>query len=539
MLSGPSATRANRIVTERDFHLPGRSTVYAGKAAAATSHPLATEAAIATMRAGGNAVDAAVCAAGVLCVAEPHMTGIGGDCFALVADPKGNLYGLNGSGRSPRLLTPGVLAERGYQAVDPDSAHAITVPGAVGAWAALLERHGRWGLDRALARAIDLAEQGCPVAPRVGFDWARHVERIRRDPGSAAHLLPEGRAPRAGELFRAPELAKTLRRIAERGAAEFYEGEISEAIVETCRSHGGLHTREDLASYAPDWVSPITTTYRGTEIVQLPPNTQGLAALVLLNILENFDLASLRPFGVERARIELEAARFAYLVRDELVSDAADPDALAQALDKNLGREYASRIVQSRQTEAVRRPKAAGSDTVYLTVVDADGWCVSFINSLYMAFGSGITTPRWGITLQNRGACFVTAERHPNQIGPGKRPLHTLIPALARQDGRVSLSFGVMGGAYQACGHARLVTNIVDYGMSVQAAIDGPRAFWDDAGTVRFERGYDADVVSAFGVGADWAEFAHGGAQAIQILRDSGTIAAGSDPRKDGCAMGF
>lgn len=533
------------MTVERDFQRPGRSTVYAANAAVATSHPIATETAIRVLRSGGNAVDAAVAAAAVLCVAEPHNTGIGGDCFAIIAEPDGKLHGINGSGRSSRGLTLENFRERPLSKVDPDSVHAVTVPGAVQAWAELLKRHGRWGLDRAVAPAIDLAESGCPVAPRVAFDWAKHVARLAKDAGSAKYLLWQDRSPKAGDIYRNKPLARALRRIAEAGPSGFYRGPVAEDIVRATREKGGLLDLDDLAACRADWESPILTDYRGLTVAELPPNGQGVTALVLLNILEAFDLASLDPLGDERAHIEIEASRLAYTIRDRIV---ADPEYLDFPVERILAKEFAdglARLIDTKHRQPSLEGKAilpSGSDTICLSVVDQDGRAVSFINSLYMAFGSAITTFEFGITLQNRGACFVVASGHPNCVGPSKRPLHTIIPAVALSDGKPSLAFGVMGGAYQACGHARLVSNLVDYGMSVQSAIDAPRSFWDNNGVLGLERSYPSETLAGLrsrGHEVQWAEMPWGGAQVIRIDHARGILEAGSDPRKDGAALGF
>lgn len=527
----------------RNFHLPGRSPIHARTAAAATSHPLATQAALSVLREGGNAADAAVAAVAVQCVVEPHMTGIGGDCFAIVANPDGSVHGLNGSGRAAAAATPEALMERGVTEITEDSIHAVTVPGAIKAWEALLETHGTWPFSKVLAQAIDYAQNGFPVAQRVAADWALQTGLLARDEGAAKYYLVDGQAPAEGSLHRLPALADTLKAIASQGAAAFYEGPIAAEIAATVQAKGGLLTVEDLAGVEATPVAPVASDYRGVTMLELPPNGHGVTALVMLNILETFDFAGLDPTGAERFHLELEAARLAYSVRDTHV---ADPEAMTVAVDRLVSKEFgaslAARIDPDRRTDAI--PAAAltpDSDTVYLTVVDGEGRAVSLINSLYRGFGVGVATPKSGILLQNRGACFRLQPGHPNCIGPRKRPLHTIIPAMAMKGGRPWLSFGVMGGGYQPCGHAHVLANIVDYGMDVQQAIDCPRIFFDTIGGALQVEGGVADAtrsgLTRRGHTLHDLAFPLGGSQAIMI--GNGMLTAGSDPRKDGCALGW
>jgi gamma-glutamyltranspeptidase/glutathione hydrolase len=525
----------------RNFHVPGRSPVLACEGMAATSHPLATQAAIETLRAGGNAADAAVTAVATLAVVEPHMTGIGGDCFCLVARPDAPIWGYNGSGRAAARVSSEALVAQGIRAIAGDSVHAVTVPGAVEAWAAILQAHGRFGLERALAPAIRYAEHGFPVAPRVAHDWAAAVPRLGADPGAARHFLFGGGAPGAGDVIRFPALAATLTAIAKEGARAFYEGAIADDIAATVAARGGFLAAADLAAHRGEAAEPISSNYRGLDVVELPPNGQGLTALVLLNILERFDLASLDPAGPDRFHIALEAARLAFAVRDAHLADPAYMRASVPALlDKGFAATLADRIDRSRRLALPAAP-VTGSDTVYLTVVDRDRMAVSLINSLFSAFGSGIATEKTGIMLQNRGACFVIDPEHPNNIGPGKRPMHTIIPALATREGRCELSFGVMGAHYQPMGHAHVIANIVDHGMDVQAAIDLPRVFFVGDETV-VERGVTAQAIeglAARGHDVTVAPSPWGGGQAIRIDWERGVLVGGSDPRKDGCALGY
>jgi gamma-glutamyltranspeptidase/glutathione hydrolase len=525
----------------RDFHFPGRSPVMACEGMAATSHPLATRTAIETLRAGGTAADAAVTAVALLGVVEPAMTGIGGDCFCLVSKPNAPPWGYNGSGRAAAAMRTELLVDTGIRTIGLDSIHAVTVPGAVEAWATILKTHGRFGLDRALQPAIHYATHGFPVSPRVGTDWAASVPRLRGDPGAARHFLIDGRAPEIGEVMRFPALAESLKAIAAGGPRAFYDGAIAADIAATVAQRGGVVDAEDLARHHGDEAVPIASNYRGLDVVELPPNGQGIIAQVILNILERFDLARLDPLGPERFHLELEAARLACAVRDAEIADPAFMRTPVPSLvDKGFARTLADRIDRSRRAQ-LPALVPLHTDTVYLTVVDRDRMAVSFINSLYSAFGVGIATPNTGIMLHNRGACFVVAPGHPNTIGPGKRPLHTIIPALAMRDGRCELSFGVMGGHYQAVGHAHVIGNMVDHGMDVQAAIDAPRAFFD-GDTTQVERSVPAKTVEGLEArGHDVAlrPLPLGGGQAIQIDWERGVLIGGSDPRKDGLALGY
>jgi len=525
----------------RDFHLPGRSPVLAREGMAATSHPLATQAAIETLRAGGTAADAAVTAAALLGVVEPAMTGIGGDCFCLVAKPGAPPWGYNGSGRSAAAMRAEALIEEGIRHIGLDSIHAVTVPGAVEAWAAVLAAHGRFGLDRALQPAIRYAEGGFPVAPRVGTDWALAARRLRADPGAARYFLIDGRAPAVGDVMRFPVLAQTLKAIAADGPRAFYQGPVAEDIAATVSAHDGLITADDLARHRGEPAEPVASSYRGLDVLELPPNGQGITALLLLNMLERFDLAALDPFGPERFHLSLEAARLAYAVRDQHIADPAFMrTSVPSLIDKRFAQNLAERIDRARRA-TLPALDLAGGDTVYLTVVDRDRMAVSFINSLYSPFGVGIATQNAGIMLQNRGACFLVEPGHPNAIGPAKRALHTIIPALAMRDDRCELAFGVMGGHYQAVGHAHVISNMVDYGMDVQAAIDAPRAFFEDEDTL-VERGVPPATVAglkARGHRVAVRPLPFGGGQAIRIDWERGVLIGGSDARKDGLALGY
>ena len=524
----------------RDFQLPGRSPVIAMNGMAATSHPLATLAAIDILRDGGTAADAAVAAVATLCVVEPHMTGIGGDCYALVAKPDRPVWGYNGSGRSGATASYDALRAQGLGAIGT-SIHAVTVPGAVEAWEQILKAHGRFGLDRVLRAAIGYAENGFPIAARVAWDWQRHVGKLAADPGASKHYLFGGKAPQEGDVIRFPALAETLKTIAAKGAKGFYEGAIGAEMAATVAARGSFLSEEDFASHRGDAVAPISTSYRGIDLVEIPPNGQGLTALVMLNILENFDIKSLDPVGPERFHLVLEAARIGYAVRDTHLADADHMRTPVEALtDKAWGKKLASLIDMSKRSDLPAAP-APGSNTVYLTVVDKDRTAVSFINSLFSSFGTGICTEKSGVLLTNRGACFTLAPDHPNTFGPAKRPMHTIIPALAMKNGRCDTSFGVMGAHYQPMGHVQIMLNMIDYGMDVQQAIDCPRFFWEGE-KVEVETGTPQKTIEGLRArGHDIAvcDQPWGGAQTIKIDWNRGVLIGGSEPRKDGCALGY
>ena len=421
----------------RDFQRPGRSTVHGTRGVAATSHPLATLTAIELLRAGGNAVDAAVAACAVQGVVEPQSTGIGGDCFALYA-PGGRVppYAINGSGPAPAQASVDWFRERGIDAIGFESPHAVTVPGAVGTWERLLAEHGTKGLDEVLQPAIRYAEEGFVVHSRVAYDWGQNAEKLRACENASAFYLPGGRAPRAGDIHRLPQLAATLRLIAKDGAAAFYRGAIADDIASHLAAHGSLMTADDLAAFQPQEVAPISANYRGFDIYECPPNGQGIIALIILNILEGLELAGLDPVGPERLHLEAEACRLGYRDRAALI---ADPDAVDVPVAGLLSAEYADAMRRHISAERAMPPELppgypAHGDTIYLTVVDGAGNAISFINSLFASFGSGLCTAS-GVMLQNRGASFVIDPDHPNRIAGGKRPMHTIIPGMVGAGG--------------------------------------------------------------------------------------------------------
>lgn len=522
----------------RDFQLPGRSAVFASNAICATSHPLAAKVALDVLQQGGNAADAAIAGAVLLGICEPQMTGIGGDCFVLLKPAGGEqVIGLNGSGRSPAALSADDLRARGLAAMPIHGVETVTLPGAIDAFCRLNADHGRLSLAEILAPTIRYAEEGVPVAPRVALDWAGDSAVLQGD--ARRFYLPDGAAPRTGQIFRAPGQAEVLRRIATDGRAGFYEGEVAEDMIASLRALGGCHSLDDLATTRAEWTTPISTQYHGVDLLEHPPNGQGATALLMLNILGHFDLKALAPFGAARAHLEAEAAKLAYDARNRFI---ADPTA---RLDHMLAPETAARLAALiNPNRAMPDPaplsEAVHRDTVYITVVDRDRMAVSLIYSIFWGFGSGLASAKFGINFQNRGAGFSLQPGHPNEAGGAKRPMHTIIPGMLAEKGRVTMPFGVMGGAYQPCGHARLVSNLRDYDMDLQSAIDAPRCFTGPDG-FKVERGYDPAVaaeLAVMGHKVTQADEPIGGAQAI-ILHPSGVLEGGSDPRKDGCALGY
>ncbi len=524
----------------RDFHKPGRSAVMALNGLCATSHPLAAQVAVDVLRNGGNAMDAAIAGAVILGQAEPAMTGLGGDLFALVSPAGGDeVIAVNGSGRAPAAASADSLRAAGHETVPPKSAFAVTVPGAVDAFYTMSERWGRLGLADSLAPAIRYMEDGIPVAPRVAFDWHRNWEVLK---GAAqTHYLKDGAAPKTGEVFRLPGNAEVLRRIAAQGRDGFYSGEVAEDMCATLNAAGGVHTLDDFAATACTIGDPLSGSYKGRELLEHPPNGQGVTAHLLLNILSHFDLAAMDPLGADRAHIEAEAAKLAYDARNRFLADPASMTRLDHFRSPETAARLAALIDPARaMTSASSLSEEVHRETIYITVVDRDRMAVSLIYSIFNSFGSGIASDKFGILFQNRGAGFTLAEGHPNEMAGGKRPMHTIIPGILCEGGRVTMPFGVMGGQYQPNGHARVLTNMIDFGMDPQTALDAPRSF-ADGGKLKLERGYREEVI------AKLAEKGHdivvpeepvGGAQAIYI-HENGVLEGASDPRKDGCAIGY
>lgn len=513
---------------------------------AATSHPLSTQAALAILQKGGNAMDAAIAACAVQCVVEPGSTGIGGDCFCMYA-PEGSadIVAFNGSGRAPSGATASALTGAGVTQIERHSPHAVTIPGAVDAWSRLSADHGRLQLADVLAPAIGYAEHGFPLSSRVQFDFARNEEFLSADPVSAATYLRDGVVPETGSVLRLPLLAKTLKSIAEEGRDVFYRGWVARDIVEHLQSLGGFHTMEDFAEASGDYVTPISSNFDNRTVMQCPPNGQGVIALLLLNMMQQFEVEAGGPLTADRIHTEIEACRLAYTARNLFVGD---PEFSTSPVEALLSSDYAQTLASAidpgkANLPTPQFPLPAHRDTVYISVVDEERNACSFINTLFFGFGSGITTPSSGVTLHNRGQGFVLEEGHPNCIAPGKRPLHTIIPALIVEDGRTVMSYGVMGGQYQAFGHMQFLTRHFDFGFDLQEAMDLPRFMVDpNTGEVEMENAIGSDIreqLVARGHAITTPEVPVGGSQAIAIDWDNNVLTGASDPRKDGCALGY
>jgi gamma-glutamyltranspeptidase/glutathione hydrolase len=519
-----------------------RSAVRAMNGMIATSQPLASAAGLRILQQGGNAIDAAVAAVAVLCVVEPMMVSPGGDLFAIVWDAKKReLKALNASGRAPQAASIDEMKKRGFTSTPPNGIHAVTVPGAVDGWTKLLERYGTMKLSQVLQPAIDYAERGFPVTDVISAEWQAGVPH-RGNADFAATFLPNGKPPAPGEIFTNKNLAATLKKIATGGRDVFYKGEIAEKIVKFAQSQGGLHTIRDFANHTSQWIDPINATYRGYTVYELPPNTQGLAALEMLNILEGYDIKALAHNSAEYLHLLTEAKKLAYADRARHI---ADPVFYQAPLDKLLSKEYAAelrkRIDPNRVLEQTASGPRGGEDTVFLTVVDKDRNAISLIQSIFSAFGSGLVAGDTGIVLHNRGAGFSFDSNHPNKIEGGKRPFHTLVPGMVLRDGRPWLTFGVMGGDMQAQGHVQVLLNIIDFGMDVQRAGEMPRFRHFDSG-LALESAIGEETRNALKVKGHHITISpgmFGGYQAIMIDPQTGALSAGSDLRKDGCAIGW
>lgn len=513
----------------------------------ATSQHLASQAGLAVLKQGGNAVDAALAAAITLTVVEPASCNVGGDLFALVWDGQ-RLYGLNGSGRAPAGLTPEEVHRWGYDAIPSQGWLSVSVPGVPAAWSDLHQRFGKLPFASLFEAAIEYTEAGYPISPTVFWHWRWGVEvvhaELQGDEYSAFEALfaPGGRAPQIGETWRNPDLAYTLRRIAESGARDFYTGEIAERIAAFSARTGGVLTLADLEAHRSTWVEPISTTYRGYEVWEMPPNGQGLATLIALNILEGFDLAKFPRESVESYHLQIEAMKLAFV---DALRYVADPERVRVPTAELLSKEFAvrRRALIGEQALLPEPSEKLTGDTVYLCAADRDGMMVSLIQSNADNFGSHIVVPGTGMALQNRASAFSLDPAHPNYLEPGKRPFHTIIPGFLTREGKAIGPFGVMGGHMQPQGHLQMIVNTLDYGMDPQTSLDAPRWFWGEERWVQVEPSVDAAIVDALSRRGhqmsvdDEIDFV-GRGQIIWRL-PSGVYIAGSEPRADGCAAGY
>jgi gamma-glutamyltranspeptidase/glutathione hydrolase len=550
----PERTHASTAAAGDDWftNVPvGRSIVRAQQGMVASSQPLASQAGLDVLKRGGNAADAAIAMAAVLSVTEPMMTGVGGDAFMLVYSAKtGKVEGLNASGRAPRALTLEHFKAKNLSSIPVTGMEAVTVPGAFDGWVTLLERYGTMRLADLLAPAIQYAENGFPLMEKASEDWGAELPRLRQNPLTATTVLVRDPAPQPGEILVQKNLAQTYRTLATGGRDAFYRGPIARAIVEYSKQNGGFLTMEDFAAQRSEWVEPISTTYKGHALYEIPPNGQGLTALIALNMLEGIDLGAMRTQPDRYYHTMIETMKIAFADRNGYI---ADPAFAKTPVAELLSKDYAAtRRALINPDKAIDAPAPgdipSGRDTTYITVIDKDRNAVSFINSVFFAFGSGVVAGDTGIILQNRGAGFSLDPNHPNRLEPGKRPFHTIIPAMVFRDGRLLMSFGVMGGDIQPQGHVQVLVNLIDRGLSLQQAIDAPRTRYINGRSVMMEEELGAQVIEQLIARGHEramppAGYTHralmGGGQAIAIDPETGALYGASDRRKDGLALGY
>ena len=535
-----------------------RSMVVATNGIVATSQMLAAQVGLDVLKSGGNAIDAAIATNAMLGLVEPMNCGVGGDLFVIYWDAKTkSLHGLNASGRSPQSLTMEIFQEKGLDSIPIEGPLNWSVPGCVDGWHLLLDRFGSRSLAELLEPSIQYADEGFPVTETISVEWIGSEGKLSKDPGSSKVYLNDGKAPREGEIFRNPALARTYRILADGGRDAFYTGEIAEQIVAYGMEHEAYLTMEDFRAHKSEWVDPVSTTYRGVELWELPPNGQGIAALQILNLLEPYDLAALGHNSPEHIHLFVEAKKLAFADRAKFY---ADPDFVDIPVEQLISKEYADERRKRIDPDKAATDVSAGDpilqegDTIYLCVVDKEGNCCSFIQSLYYNFGSGMTPPDLGFSIQNRGALFALEEDHANRYEPGKRPFHTIIPAMATRDGKPWLVFGVMGGDMQPQGHSQIMMNILDFGMTVQQAGDAARVrhlgsqqptgapMESNGGQVTLESRIPESVRRALerkGHAITRSPGGYGGYQAIQIDPETGVLFGATDPRKDGAAVGY
>lgn len=549
-----TGTMAMDRVTGSTF--ASRSPVLASEAMAATSQPLATQVALEIMREGGNAIDAAIAANALLGLVEPTGNGIGGDLFAIVWDAKSNkLYGLNGSGRSPKSLSLQWFKDNGHDKIPSHGPLPVTVPGAVDGWFMLHQRFGQLPMEKILQPTIDYAEKGFPVTQLIAYYWNRSVPVLEIWPGFTEQMTHAGKAPKEGDVWKNPNLANTLKLIAKEGRDAFYKGKIAHTIADYMQAHGGHLSYEDLASHTGEWVEPVSSNYRGYDIWELPPNGQGIAALQILNILEQFNVRSMRLDSADYVHLFTEAKKLAF---EDRAKYYADPDfnqlPVKALISKNYAKKRAALIDLNKAAKSypAGNPALEAGDTIYLTTADKDGNMLSLIQSNYRGMGSGMTPPGLGFVLQDRGEMFSLKEGHVNAFEGGKRPFHTIIPAFITKEGQPYMSFGLMGGAMQPQGHAQIVVNMIDFGMDVQAAGDAPRIHhtgssqptdekMSDGGILNLETGFSFDTIRGLmrkGHKIQFANGPYGGYQAI-MKADNGVYWGASESRKDGHAAGY
>jgi gamma-glutamyltranspeptidase/glutathione hydrolase len=534
-----------------DQHYPSTRLPVFARNVVATSHPLAAQAGLRMIAAGGNAVDAAVAAAAVMTLVEPCSNGLGSDAFCILWDGS-QLHGLNASGRAPAAWTPRYFRQRLGEAAStppPRGWDTVTVPGAVAAWAALSAKFGKLPFADLLVPAIDIAERGYAVPVVVQEKWrlAATVPELVSQPGFAELFLPRGRVPQVGELFSMPGAARALRAIAATRGEAFYRGEIAAALAAASKAQGGAHTEADFAAYQPEWVQPIGQAYRGHTLYEIPPNGQGITALIALGLLQHFDLGSLGADSVAAQHLQIEAIKLAFA---DVYRYVAEPTSMAVTPQQMLDPAYLkarARLIDPKRAQPFEPGNPVKGGTIYLTAADEQGMMVSFIQSNYMGFGSGVCLPDWGVHLQNRGHAFSLDEASPNVVAPGKRPFHTIIPAFLMKDGAPQMSYGVMGANMQPQGHVQTLVRMLDHGQHPQAACDAPRWRFNAGLSLNVEAAMPRDTVAGLlalghqveGINDSYQDF--GAGQFIWRLGEPGRegYVAASDPRRDGAAVGF
>ena len=526
----------------RNFQLPGRSPAFSKQGMVATSHPIACTVGIEILKRGGNAIDAAIAMSFVLPICEPQSTGLFGDVFAMIKlSNSDNIIGLNGSGKAPMKISSEVLRGNGLSKIPEDGVESITMPGAIAALESLNEKYGTFDLNQLTKPAIDYATNGIVISPRVAFDWNYSFKNLK---GVAKDIYSDkGKPYSMGSIFKSPGQAEVLKKIAHEGATGFYDGEVADDFITSLSKLGGVHSYDDLKAVSVEYIDPVKFNFQGYELFEMPPNGQGITAILMTKMLEKLNISNLTPDCSERIHLEAEVAKLAYHNRDSMI---ADPKFFDLSYDHFFSDEVVNNLISKISTDKVLphnnfQNYSSHKDTVYLTVVDKDRNMISLIFSIFNSFGSGFASEKYGILFHNRGAGFSIDAGHPNEIMGGKRPLHTIIPAFLTKKNEFTMPFGVMGGQYQANGHARLISNMVHFGMDIQESIDTPRSFPED-GFLKLEVGYSdliAKELNSKGHKIIRPDQPIGGAQAILHNKVKDTLVGGSDPRKDGFAIGY
>lgn len=553
LLLSPMINHSQDRITGLNFAT--RSEVIAKNGMACTSQPLATQVALDILKKGGSAIDAAIAADAMLGLVEPTGSGIGGDLFAIVWDAKTQkLYGLNASGRSPKSLSLAYFKEKGIKHIPALGPLPVSVPGCVDGWYELHKKFGKLKMEEILQPTINYAREGFPLSELIASYWQRNADKLKQFEGFADIYTPNGKAPSKGEIFKNPYLANTLEKIAKNGRDEFYKGSIAKTIDAYMKKQGGFLSYGDLAAHSSEWIDPVSSSYRGYDVWELPPNGQGIATLQILNILENYDIASMGFGSAEYVHLFIEAKKLAF---EDRARYYADPNFAKLPYKQLISKEYAKErmklINQNRAAKKYDAGELQAGNTIYLTVADKEGNMVSLIQSNYRGMGSGMTPTGLGFVLQDRGEMFSLTEGHPNVFEPGKRPFHTIIPGFITKDGKPWMSFGVMGGSMQPQGHAQIVINLIDFGMNLQEAGDAPRIQHEgsseptdermtDGGTVYLESGFDYQEIRnllAKGHKIGYSLDGYGGYQAIMFDAKNGVYFGASESRKDGQAAGY